>query len=525
MVAMRKWILSLGGIGAIAVTSAGQTIPTAIANALRYYQYDDGTAETSYKIGFPSAAGESFSVDLDDDARGKLIMGVQIPTNVTSSGAMGIQSISVCPDNLALDPFGHTPDLSSPLTSLSNPTGQPAFGSGFCIANPTYDLPDVTAPTTGLHVCMSFATGDSGTWLCTDLGGARGRSYFTTNGYASVATPFSGNWMIRLATPHYSPDGGEFLINGSTNIALGGIDLMSLQFWSRDQSAPTFYLEVLDLGGVLVPVPGIVLQTALTNFQFNHIPALGELTGYVPCLALGSVVTFRAFFMDNLDLKKNGHPKIKLTGPATASLIYSKACCAQLCFGIADDGVMDGTVWKVQSPAGSKDWFNVHMGFLPPPGSPWSCPFSGPVTNLTGIEAVSWDFCGTGPCWAQVGIYPSNPVDPTGNTPDVSAPLTSVSGLSACMPPGSTGWGFPAVFYDTPDISADTVTDYHTAMQWSSQDSCTWMGADENTTSDDFITNCAGPFPSNTSFFTQDGYATNAIPMSFANWMERIDWN
>jgi hypothetical protein len=520
---MRKWFASLGVLGLVAAAATAQTIPVGVANALRYYQYDDGTAETSYKIAWPSGAGESFNVDFDDDARGKLIMGVQIPTNLTSSGALGIASISVCPDNLTLDPFGHTPDLSSPLTSLSNPTGQPAFGSGFCIAKPTYDLPDVTAPTTGLHGCMNFVTGDSGTWLCTDLGGSRGHSYFTTNSYASAATPFTVNWMIRLATPHYVPFGGEFLINGAPVTTIGGLGNMSLQFWSRDSNAPTLYMQVLDLGGPLIPLPGLILQTGLSNFLFNGIPSLGELSGTVPCSAAGAVVTFRAFFMDNLDLKKNGHPKIKLTGPATATLTSSKACCPQMCFGIADDGMMDGTIWKVQGIAGSKDWFNVHMGFLAAPGTVTGCP--GPVSNLTGVEAVSWDFCGTGPCWATAGIFQSNPIDPSGGTPDVSAPLTSVGGLSACMPAGSTGWGFPAVFYDTPDIAANTTTDYHTAFQWASQDSCTWMGGDENSTSDDAGNNCAGPFPSHTSFFTLDGYASNAIPFSFANWQERIDWN
>jgi hypothetical protein len=519
---MRKWFASLAVLGFVAAAATAQTIPSGIANALRYYQYDDRTAETSYKIGVPSGAGESFNVDFDDDARGKRIMGVQIPCYVTSSAAPGIGSISVCPDNLTLDPFGHTPDLSSPLTALLNPTGQPGLG-GFCTSNPTYDLPDVTAPTTGLHGCMSFVSGDSGTWLCTDLFSPVGHSYFTTNSYASAAIPFSVNWMIRLATPHYVPAGGEFLINGGTNVTIGGLATMSLQFWSRDSVAPTFYLQELDLGGPLIPLPGIVLLTGLSNFAPNGIQSLGELSGPVPCSAAGAVVTFRAFFMDNLDLKKNGHPKIKLTGPATATLTSSKACCPQLCFGIADDGAMDGTIWKVQGTAGSKDYFNVHMGFLPAPGTATGCP--GPVTNLTGVELVSWDFCGSGPCWAQVGIYQSNPVDPSGNTPDVSAPLTSVGGASACMPPGSIGWGFPAVFYDTPDIAANTTTDYHTAAQWASQDSCTWMGADEDTVDDDAGNDCAGPFPNTTSFFTLDGYATNAIPFSFANWQERIDWN
>ena len=519
---MRKWFASLGVLGFVAAAATAQTIPTGVANALRFYQYDDGTAETSYKINWPSTGTEAFSVDFDDDARGKLLMGVQIPTNLTSSGAPGIGSISVCPDNLTLDPFGHTPDVSSPLTSLSNPTGQPGLG-GFCGNNPVYDTPDVVLPTTGVSAVMSFVSGDSGTWLCTDLGGPRHHSYFTTNSFASTAIPFTFNWMMRLATPHYVPAGGEFLVNGAAAASVPGLSTMSLQFWSRDSNAPTFYLQELDVGGPLIPLPGIVLQTGLSNFAPNGIPSLGELSGIVPCSGAGNVLTFKAFFEDNLDLKPNGHKKIKLTGGAVATLTSSKACCPQLCFGVADDGAMDGTIWKVQGISGSKDYFSVHMGPLLPPGT-GSC---GPsVNNLTGVEAVSWDFCGSGPCWATAGVFQSNLVqDPTGNTPDVSAPLTSCGGASACMPPASVGWGFPAVFYDCPDIAANTTTDYHTAFQWASQDSCTWMGADEDTVDDDAGNDCAGPFPDHTSFFTLDGYATNAIPFSFANWQERIDWN
>jgi hypothetical protein len=524
---MRKWFASLGVLGFVAAAATAQTIPSGVANALRFYQYDDGRAETAYKIAWPSGANEAFNVDFDDDARGKVLMGVQCPTYSSSSGSPGIGSITVCPDNLTLDPYGHTPDVSSPITGLSNPTGQPGFNGQFCVGSggTVYDTPDVTLGTTGVHAVMSFVSGDSGTWLCTDAdGGNRGHSFYTTNSYASLPIPYSVNWMLRLATPHYVPNGGEFLINGSANTTIGGLGTMSLQFWSRDAASPTFYLQELDVGGPLIPLPGIVLQTGFSNFAPNGIPSLGELSGIVPCDGAGNVLTFKAFFMDNLDLKKNGHPKIKLTGGAVATLTSSKACCPQLCFGVADDGVMDGTIWKVQYTAGSKDYFSVHMGLLPAATTNPGCPPS--VNNLTGVESVSWDFCGSGPCWAEVGIYQSNLVqDPSGNTPDVASPLTSVGGASACMPPGSVGWGYPAVFYDTPDIAANTTTDYHTALQWASQDSCTWMGADENTTNDDAGNNCAGPFPSSTSFFTLDGYATNAIPFSFANWQERIDWN
>ena len=124
-------------------------------------------------------------------------------------------------------------------------------------------------------------------------------------------------------------------------------------------------------------------------------------------------------------------------------------------------------------------------------------------------------------------------------TPDVSAPLSSIAGQSAAMPPSKAGRdagtdvpklsaGRPSTadasysysarqqignyLYETPDIAGNTTTDYHAAIQWASQDSCMWMGGDEKTTSkvaavrlleslgyvdEDAGGNrdCAGPFP------------------------------
>src|SRR5262245_60055326 len=128
---MKEWIVTLGAIVAVPAALPAQTIPTSIAKGLHYYQYDDGTAESTLKLLNPTAPGEAYSVDFDDDAHGKLIMGVQVSTMITSSSPLGIASISVCPDDLALDPFGHTPDLASPLSSLSNPTGQPGWGTPY----------------------------------------------------------------------------------------------------------------------------------------------------------------------------------------------------------------------------------------------------------------------------------------------------------------------------------------------------------------------------------------------------------
>src|SRR5262249_15021719 len=139
------------------------------------------------------------------------------------------------------------------------------------------------------------------------------------------------------------------------------------------------------------------------------------------------------------------------------------------------------------------------------------------VTNLTAVEAVTWDFCGTNPCWQQVGIYPSNTVlDPTGNTPDLSSPITSIGGSSACVSYPTSTWGFPAIVYDTPDVLADTTTDYHCTFEWYNLDSCLFIGLDNNGTSDDSGNDCAPTLQNSSptgsfSFYSLDGFATPAI--------------
>jgi hypothetical protein len=530
---MRKWFASVGVLGLAAAAATAQTIPGNIGAFLSQISYDDGGAETSFKINFPSAAGEGFDVDFNADGAGSVAMGCALEIYVTS-GSASLKYVGLFPDNLALDASGRTPDLNNPLAMLTNPTGGPAVGI-FCPTSATgfttYDTPDVVLGTGGVHISTAFPTGDSSTWLCTDLFASNGSShtgprhtFFTTDDYVTPASyPFTHmNWMMRLAGSPPTPNGGAFLINGSTAATVQAGTTLALQFWSSDTVNPTKYLEGIVVGP-FIPIPAIILQTGLENFTPIPVPNLGQLDGPAPCSAVGVTLTWEAFFADNLDLKKNGKPKIKLTNTATLSIVQSGICCPSLCFGIRDDGGYNNIIWKVQNPAGSKDYFNVHMGHTGPGSSP-GCAV---VNNLLAVEAVTWDFCGN-QCWGEVGIYQANLTqDPSGNTPDVSAPLASVGGASACFPGGAfTGdSGFPATLYDTPDLVATTAIDYHTAVHWTTGDSCLWVGSDTDGAADDSTTNCGvGPGTAAFSFFTLDGFASNALNAGI-NTMERIDWN
>jgi hypothetical protein len=512
---MRKWFASLIVLGLAAGAASAQTITSGGCDALEMFGYDDGGAENSWKVNAPTGAGDAFSVDFNGDIIGRSLAGIALSTNETGSGG-ALGWIARCGD-ASFDSSGATPDTGgafapNAITKVITPTGLPGVANGFCTNFQAYDLPDALIAG-NTHAVMNFATGDSVAWLCSDQTTVAGRSYFTTNSYATTAIPFTLNWMMRaVVSPDTSANGGAFVINGVTaaNIAQG--DNVSLAFWSGCATQPTLYLQMLNVGANLIALPGFVLQTGLINGNVGPFPNAGVLCGPLPCEApVGSSFTFSAFFADNCQLKKNGNPTIKLTNTASFTVLGSAACNPCLCFGTKDDGVLDGTIWKVQNPAGSADYFNVNLGNN-------TC-----ASTAVSIEAASWDFCGTGPDWAEVGLYTTDlGTDPTGGTPVLPA-LSSVGGASASMAPGSAEWGFPATLYDIPDTGLASSTSYSIGVKWASGDSCTWIASDTNGTNDDTGSNCA-VIPSTSSFFTADGFNTNGVLFSATNWMMRLNW-
>src|SRR5262249_1301563 len=151
--------------------------------------------------------------------------------------------------------------------------------------------------------------------------GAR-HSFFTTDSYATPAAYSANEWnyMIRLAGPPATPNGGLFLVNGPTSGTMEGGTTVTLPFWSSDRAAPALHLQVRHFRGPLSPMPGAVLQTGATNFVPNGIPQLGMLSGLMPCPAVGLTLSFGCFFSDNLDQKKNGKNKIKLSNFASTTV-------------------------------------------------------------------------------------------------------------------------------------------------------------------------------------------------------------
>lgn len=513
---MRKWFSSLAVLGLASAAVSAQTIP--FPEAAEQIGYDDGGADNSWKINAPTLAGDAFSVDFDALANGRTLLGISVATNETGSG--GSISMAMTPSNFAVDGSGATPDPANPFASVNNPTGLPGVAGGFCPEAVAYAAPNVTLGT-DVHAVLTMPAGDSVTWLCSDGTAVAGKSYFTTNSYATTAIPFTVNWMIRaVVSPDLGGANGLFTINGSTAATVDTDGSIALACWTTAANianAAAHGQTALYLQGITAPpfiaflaIPGAALPFGLGGLASN----VGVIGGDVNCLApAGTTLSWLAFFSDwTPPLKPNGKPHIGATNTATVTFTDSGGCNPTLCFGQEDDGVLDGTIWKVQNPAGSQDWFNVKLG-------------NSPGGTATSIEAQSWDFCGIGPCWQSVALMSTDlGTDATGGTPLDGAPLSSVGGASACMVAGSANWGYPATLYDIPDVAMTSGSALHIGTEWGSGDSCTWIASDTDGVDDDASGDCAS-IPGTTSYFTLDGYATPAVPFSGANWNMKLNWN
>lgn len=540
---MRKWFASLTVLGLASAAATAQTIPVPPIGGCGQTQmifFDDGTPETSWKVFNPTGAGDSFNVDFDDLGALQTVTGVAMNTfQTTSTGPIGLRYVGVCPDNLAVSSLGHTPNLSIPYSMLGNLsgtvtiTGNPNVSAGFCSGLVGYDTPDVVLPSVlGAHAVATALTGDSATWICSDqTAPSSGRSYFTLNNYSTPAIAFSADLQMRLIATYTNPGGSAYMTinNFIDNVSFSQTATVAATLWSTATVQPTLYLEGAFITGFpFIPAPQLILSTGFENFSPISDQFQGTLCGAIgpPCVPAGLQFDFGAFFIDNNNLKKNGNGKIAITNLVTCTVtVDAKNCYPCLCFGQTDDGQLDSTIWKVQNPAGSKDYFNTRQGSFIDPNTGNNC-----GTTVTNLEAASWDFCGSGPSWASFGIYPANTViDSTGGTPDLANPVVLATTLS--MAPSSSQFSYPATVYDFTDITTSTnaalanLTNAQTVCQWQSGDTCTWIGSDTDGT-DDNSTSTGGcsAMPGTVSYFTLNGYSTPAIQFTAALWMMKIDW-
>lgn len=494
---MRKLSTAIAFL-AIGAVAGAQTLDP---NSVNCKRFDDGTAENSWKVANPTGSGDFFNLDLNNGCAGSVAIGICVDTNVTGPGASDGR-VGLYPDSAA-DGSGNTPDLNAALAELVAPTG--GHTSGGCVGGTTvFDTADHTLSTSA-HIGYVQQTGDSSLWLCGDTTSVNGNSYFTSSLYSSPAIPFGVNWMMGIAG---KIQGGTLLVNGGNSACILETAGGQIDFQSGCAGNPGL------IGLLCVQVVGFPPIYFPLIFADNNGNASLPIPGLCYNLPFYPVVLIlQVIYLDKCDLAPNGKPKIKLSNTVQLTIKEDPVCSSgKTCFGTRDDGVLDSTIWKVQNPAGSRDWFNVRHGGRE--GSD-SC-------TATSIEIASWDFCGATQSWARVGLYPASGADPTGGTPDTANPVSEVGGGSATMAPNASDWSFPATSYDIADVHLATTT-YHVGAQWATGDTCVWLGSDTTGTNDDAGANCAS-VPGSTSYFTADGYATNAVPFSAANWMMRINW-
>jgi len=500
----RSWAAALLVAGAAAPLTSAQTI-----DVRGFYRcgFDDGTGESGWKVNAPTTLGDFFSVDFDRECAGTKVVALCVDTfetgTVAKNGRLGIY-----PDDLTISPSGDTPDLGSPLAEMLCPTG--LNGASSCSGGIGYDIADVALGSTGVHAAYVQAPGDSVLWLCADSNGpVAGRSYFTTNSYATPAIPFTVNWMIGLCSV---PRSGQFFVNGEKDATIIEGEDIVLDLWGNfSKTGERFLVCYKALGrSFWLPVAG-------RTGDGSGVPWIGRLGPFVyPCgygVPLPLTIDFTAVWEDTCDVKPSGRPRLRLSDAARLTIETDPTLCGCLdpCFGVKDEGILGATIWKVQNPAGSLDFFNVNHGTAP----------KIPVT-ITGVEAMTWEFCGATQCWQDVGVYAGdNPVDPSGNTP--GTPLAQIGCRKAVIPAYASDWAYPATYYDTPDLETNTTIVYHGAVQWKSGDTCVWIGSDTCDCHGGPYSDCS-KLPSDSSFFTLDGYATPAILFSSANWQIKLDW-
>ena len=479
-------------------TSASVAAQDTDGNQHRVVRFDDGRSESFWKATFPSSASDYFSVDMGPVLDGRTVSAIYADS-LESSGIAGAWRILGVAENCAPgvpDPSLVAAIANAPTVAALEPEDQDDYYSVACAV--------LGSPANGYSAIAGWQAGDSHVWLGADTNSpSSGRSFWTSASYAACAalvTPF--NWSLAVGL---TGGAGELMVNGGSVARVSQDD---------GDACFTFYGPTLHTPGILFlisPLTMLLLPVTTDGPFAGPCPKSWSLCTTFTCAdATFSDFQFGHFYFDFLNVKPNGKPSIGLA-TATLSLDASASCTPS--FGQKDDCILDSTIWKVSNPAGPSSWFNVNHATTAGVG----------VATLTGVEISSWDFCGFGPSWEEVGVYPANLVlDPSGCTPDIAAPITTIGDSSAAMSPAAGDWGCPLTFYDTPDVGADSTTIYHVGSKWQSNDSCTWLGSDTDGTD----SGLGARIPNNgcCSLWTNDDYTTSAVRFTAANWMMQIKW-
>lgn len=516
---------------AAAPLSAQVGLPPVVTDRIDCFGYDDGEADGCWKSNQPALDCDWFGVDFDNDLNGLTACGICIQICGTQPASF-FDAVGCYPDNLNVDPTGFTPDVYNPVCEISQTTfmngnGPLDCGASFCPDWRILDCPDYTI-SQNFHIAISWPTGDTGCWVCTDEDGnpdpnADQRSHATNNDYSTPASPVTGfNWMLRKLV---NIKVGQVLFDGrleQTVFENNDVVITSFLPTAGDASLTRLFF----LGATQFQY--VVNAGAVLNFSFNPPPinacdTAGVTQGPILCgfaIPGGTNLTLQGggFYLDSINLKPNLKPSVQVHQTANLHLLENvPGCNPASCWGSRDDGARDFFIWSLRGgPEASRDYFSVSYGPVAGSGSP--------VTNVSAIQVASVEGCFANRAWQQAGVYAG--LSSAGNNPLNTPDVNGIGGVlftvvSAAIPANASDWGYPAQTYSAGNVAVVTTTPYHGVIQWVSGESCVWVSGDEDGAE---TFGCSDP-NFTTSFLSANGYNTTIGPVGSVHWQIRADWN
>ena len=407
--------------------------------------------------------------------------------------------------NLTLDGSGETPDLAAPIGgTLTSPPLSPPPLFQFV----SFDLAEGGIPggTTRLHVVAQLPPGDSGLLgIGADSGSTGttgGLSGFTTDGYTtpSIGASFLDFGLStgqdnsattsckqadrkphgRLRASNLQQGVGE---GDKLTVTVKAGDTLNLAFFgTKSGDKLRLYFNVapctpaVAIGPVLPTIPDADGDGTFIRLNATWPAGFG-----------GQTFRFSAVW---------GNPACSNPGVGFTNCV-TVITAADPTFGTCDDGTIESG-WVVQIPSGSSDYFNNNFGN----GTGHA--------SLTSLTISVLDFVTATPAYPTSGVSNANlGVDASGNTPDIGAPLATVSPFT--FPSGS--FDTTSGLYHSHAIAVpggSLGTNVHGWVQFPPGDSgLLGVGADSSSGTN----GC--------SFFSLDGYSSPAVSF-FTNWGIRV---
>lgn len=506
------------GFATLAIAAIPAFAQVGATDSVLWSDAKGGLVDGGWVVQFPTASSDYFdatftvSAGLDNTENGNvrdLLPMTGVSVSVTDFGSGRTYAlVGMYNSNLGLDSSGETPDLASPVVTLTSPPLSPPPLFQFVTFNGTGDalLPGSPGGQTRTHAVVQLPPGDSGLLgVGADSGSTGttgGLSGFTTDGYTtpSIGASFLDFGMsagqdnsattsckaadrkphgrLRASNLQQGVGEGDKL---TTTVKAG--DTLNLAFFgTKSGDKLRLYFNVapctpaVAIGPVLPTVPDSDGDGTFLRLNATWPAGFG-----------GQTFRFSAVW---------GNPACSNPGVGFTNCV-TVVTAADPTFGVCDDGTIESG-WVVQIPSASSDYFNNNLG-------------NGVGhASLTAMTISVLDFVTATPAYPTSGVSNANTgVDPSGNTPDLGSPLVTVSPFT--FPSGSfeTTSGL-YTSHAAPVPGGSLGTNVHVWVQFPPGDSgLLGVGADTSSGTN----GC--------SFFSLDGYTSPAVSF-FTNWGMRV---